>query len=128
MQKWIILMVTAIIIGCSDKNYRSGRDTVKAFGDGRFQVLRIRGKRNILYDLQQQRTIVYDVEDWSVVSNYVFSFDREKQVFVVLDLKSGRFKQYKDANLAPSEIRSALQKVEPKFPRRSCDRKLQGMN
>ncbi|MGI6495437.1 MAG: hypothetical protein ACOX5G_14315 [Kiritimatiellia bacterium] len=111
MQKLVFLLLSLILLGCSDVNYRSGRDTVKSFRDGRFQVLRTPKNTKILYDFQRQRTLANDVDEWRVVADHLCTFDRREQVFVVLDLESGLFDKYKRSDHAPIEFRSTLKKL-----------------
>lgn len=111
MQKLVLLALSLILLGCSDVNYRSGRDTVKSFKDGRFQVLRTSGNTKILYDLQQQKILANDVAEWKVVAGHLCTFDRREKVFVVLDLESGLFNKYKHSDLAPVEFRPTLKNV-----------------
>lgn len=104
---FFILLV--LFAGCRDVKYPSGRDTIKSFGDGRFQVLRVKGNKRTLYDVQQQQTIARSVEKWKVVENHICTLDHASGAFVVVDLKTGICRQYGNVENAPVELRSALE-------------------
>ena len=101
-------MLSILFFGCSDMKYRSGRDTIKSFGNGRFQVLHASDQTKVLYDLQQQQTIARDIEDWRVIANNVCTFDQANKMFIVLNLNSGQFNKYKDVYQVPEKLQSAL--------------------
>lgn len=119
MKKLCLLVILSVVWifalwGCDMRTgvkYPNGRDTVKGFGDGRFQITRLPGNVKQLDDCQQKITIAKDVYDWRVVGHHVCLFDRSETVFVVLDFESGNFDKYKAPALAPVEFRAALQKT-----------------
>lgn len=95
--------------------YIIGRDTVKSFGDGRYQIIRIpittdekSEERNLLYDLKEHITIESEI--------YVFQHDEEKKKvyiigsngYTVLKYNEERYRQSKALQDFSDEEQSIL--------------------
>ena len=64
--------MTILFLSCSqEKTYQSGRDTVKSFGDGRYQILRGPSDKQILYDLSRQITLLDSQVEWDMKNGFV---------------------------------------------------------
>lgn len=119
-------MLLFLVEGCSKVKYPSGKDTVDSFGDGRFQIARLPG-RKILVDEETKRTICVSVLKWKQRGDLVYLLtsdikwqDRGDWVdvqpgsarqFVILNWSSGNFTEFDDLNQVPAEARKVFERL-----------------
>jgi len=88
-----------------DVDYPSGRDTVKSFASGRFQILRMAREPNIFHDGKEQTTILDDVIDWTKSGKHVFLTGRlnGKARYVIFDIENETNKIFSVSKDIPQE-------------------------
>ena len=97
----IVLFISVFLIGCTHNKsmllkYPIGKDTIKAFGDARFQILKTNNDDKVLNDVEQNFVIESDVYNYIERDDSVYFYG--KIGFTMIDLKNIIIKQYKDYN------------------------------
>jgi hypothetical protein len=94
----VIMMLTMLILGCGhEQRYLSGRDTVKSFGDGRYQILRFHGEVEVLYDLQTRTEILRSPLNWEKYGNQILVTGNKGlgTIHVQIDLRNNQIEEMK---------------------------------
>jgi len=76
------------IVSLTDDGYATGRDTIKSFGNKRFQLIRhpfgLDNYQKIsLYDAKEEKTIIQDVYNYK--ENDSFLYITAKDIYCILD-------------------------------------------
>ncbi|MFN2124606.1 MAG: hypothetical protein ACK2UP_14000 [Candidatus Promineifilaceae bacterium] len=90
--------------------YNTGRDTVEAFGDGRYQVLQL-PETKVLYDLQEQQEILRHVTRWRKEGDIVYLMAGERGPFAAIYLSKGTFEKYSDLALSPKSMSTVFESL-----------------
>lgn len=91
-----MMLLTMLILGCGHEQcYLSGRDTVKSFGDGRYQILRFPEDVEVLYDLQTQTEILRSPLNWKRYGNQVLVTGNKglDTIHVQIDLRNNQINE-----------------------------------
>jgi hypothetical protein len=98
------------VVGCKQKKYHSGRDTVESFGDGRFEIGRLSGEKLVLGDAENRTAGFMDVYKYKTKGNWVFA-SSEEDTFAVLNYETGDYTMYKDINFVPDDYKKIFSKI-----------------
>lgn len=106
--KYLPILTSIVVVlgvsGCASKeNYPIGKDTYEAFGDGRFQILRM-GTRRTLYDMKARDTLLLKIESWRTEGNWIYA-KGDNERFVLLNYRTGFINNYKSLDDVPAEFR-----------------------
>ena len=110
----VLLVLTLLTCGCGHRKYRSGRDTVKSFGDGRFQILRVVTKTSeylVLDDVELNKKIAREVLGWKHKGPFVYAIAKEPR-YVIINLDSANVIQENDLSSIPQPHQSILESLE----------------
>src|SRR2546423_14909416 len=101
-----------LLFGCERQDHPIGRDTVKSFGNGRFQILRSYQKREHLSDLEPTvgKEIVSHIKSWRSKGDWVYVLSK-KDEYTVLNYRAGTSNTYANLDDAPGEHRDELTKL-----------------
>lgn len=94
----MFVMIAIVLIGCGrEQHFKSGRDTVKSFGDGRYQVLRLPNDDQVLYDVQAQSEILRSPLAWEQSRRYVvfIGYKGSEEVRIQIDLNDNQIEELK---------------------------------
>lgn len=101
----LLLSLTGVMsFGCAEERFPIGRDTVKSFGDGQFQIMRS-GSVQFFLDCESQRSIAFDISDWRREGNVIYLREREGE-FVRFDLSTLTEQRYTRIAAIPLNERS----------------------
>lgn len=103
-----VLLILAPL-GCDNDKYPSGRDTVKSFGDGRFQIGRTPSML-FLIDMATKDNIMLDVKKWESQGELVYLVNKEG-MYTVLNYRTGYHKNYPRLDDVPPEHRSYCKRL-----------------
>lgn len=103
-----IFFIMSSFFGCGTDKYPMGRDTVKSFGNGRYQILYI-GKDKCLMNVETQSTIVLQVAKFRTRGTKLFVTGKDGK-FTILDYKNDEYKIYDDTNSLPEEYKYIFKK------------------
>lgn len=90
--------------GCGqEQRYPSGRDTVKSFGNGRYQVLHLPDDLEVLYDLQKQEDVVRSPLSWETRGNLaqITGNKGSIKVRIQIDLRNNQIEELKTKQSQP---------------------------
>ena len=92
----IIIIMFAIVVfvaflEMNKTDYNIGRDTVEAFGKGRFQLLRGGGIKS-LYDCKEMQTIAYGITRYRKIKEKVYIVS-EKEGYTILNYQTEEYSQ-----------------------------------
>lgn len=94
----VIILTMLMSAGCErEQRYLPGRDTIKSFGDGRYQVLRLSGDGKVLYDLKTQTEILHSPLSWKKYENRVLVTGKKNMdtISVQIDLRRNQINMSK---------------------------------
>ncbi len=115
----VVVGFVALLIGCcvwfawSDRppqRYAPGRDTVRSFGDGRFELVDCDNTLTLM-DLETQHNCVWDVVKWNTKGHYVYTIDRQGS-YGLFDYSTGAFFGYPNLDAVPYEHRSMMRSLK----------------
>ena len=106
------LLLSFFCLGCERAEYASGRDTLQAFGRGRFQLLILGGKQKLLYDLKLQRTLVSDVKSWQIDDDLLLILSVGAQRFTILNVETGGLQHFQVISEIPQLQRGKFEKLQ----------------
>ena len=92
----IIIIMFAIVVfvaflEMNKTDYNIERDTVEAFGKGRFQLLRVGGIKS-LYDCKEMQTIAYGITRYRKIKEKVYIVS-EKEGYTILNYQTEEYSQ-----------------------------------
>lgn len=109
--KCFSILLFFLLIGCDKQIYPSGRDTIKSFYDGRFQIVHLGEDTHVLVDNQENINIAMDIKDWNFLKDKLYLYDSRLEAYVVLDLKLGHFKKSENPFDFSKETEKILSKL-----------------
>lgn len=99
----IIIVLLILSMNHRHLKYQSGRDTVRSFGDGTYQIF----KGNVLMSLDlPEQVIVNRVKKFRELKPRVYIFGDQK--YFVLDYQRKTIQIYSDLETMPSEIKKVF--------------------
>lgn len=112
----VLILVVVFAIGLLDEirnqkmRHPIGRDTVKSFGDGTYQIQRLSiDKRNELVNLDESQTIINDVEKFRQAHQKVFVIGDGQ--YVVLTYEEGIIEIYDNLQDIPDNYKKQFEKL-----------------
>jgi len=101
----------SIVLGtaCVRHEYHLGKDTVKAFGNGRYQIVRV-GSSLGLMDLEGRGDLSSPLVDWNTDGLYVYTLN-ENGKYTLLNLSDDAVFHYDNINSAPDGCRSQFKSL-----------------
>ncbi|MCK9305347.1 MAG: hypothetical protein M0P27_08130 [Bacteroidales bacterium] len=109
--KCFYVLLFFLLIGCDKQIYQSGRDTIKSFYNGRFQIVHLGEDTHVLVDNQENLNIAMDIKDWEFLNGKLYLYDNRLEVYIVLDLQLGHFKKSKKPSDFSKEAEMILLKL-----------------
>jgi hypothetical protein len=115
----IISLASVSLVGCRTLDYDTGRDTVEAFGNGRYQILRS-GNTRSLCDSKKLGGDCEPVESWTSNSQYAYAVILEssgikprvlKKKLVLIDLQTEQSTQYDSLDKVPAPHQSTFSEL-----------------
>ncbi len=100
-----------IIMACAKMKYPPGRDTIEAFGDGRYAVMRTPEKGKCMFDAETQTTISASVVSWKREGNLVCVLAAEPKRFVLVDYVRGTVAKYEQLEEIPLPQRPIFERL-----------------
>lgn len=111
-----IIAVSALLMGCGEQKYPTGRDTYRAFGDGRFQIGRVIGDEKPLMDVKTGFVLLSNVYDYRRTRDalyFVGSFG-EPVSYVVITLNDGSIHRFRRIDeVKESDWKEQLARLNP---------------
>lgn len=112
-----LAIFTIIITGCQhvEEKHPSGRDTVKSFGDGTFQLQRKGSSKTIvLYDLSKSPpySAIDTIKAYKTKKNTAYLIGMKYYIFV--DIAKNVVTLYESIDQVPSEYRAIFESLELK--------------
>jgi hypothetical protein len=106
----IFLLAPIFLAGCGTLDYGVGRDTVEAFGNGRYQIQRGGGNDRYLCDSKKSGGDCESVESWISNSQFAYVIVLEssgskpkilKKTLVLIDLQTEQKSRYESLSKVP---------------------------
>lgn len=107
------------INGCGEpQKHPIGKDTVKSFGDGTWQILKTGGvpdypRKTHLHCSEPNKELVRNIADWREDGDWVYAVG-EDGVFAVVNFRTNFNAKYKTVDEAPVEYHAGLRKLRSK--------------
>ena len=120
----ILIFIGIIFIGfsCTEKEYPSGRDTARSFGDGRFQILWGKSDIKVLHDCKTQRTILREIQNWDKDGDIIYVIGSKDQLFTVLNFVTAEVQQYNTTDNIPDTFKDKYHELVWNSERRLKDK------
>jgi len=105
-----LVVFASLFIGCREVKYKTGRDTIRSFGDGRYQILSMSGTQ-VLYDIKQQKEILRDVTNWLKSDEEIILIAGHRGPFAVIHLDSNIVDNFLDIKATPVRLHPLLESL-----------------
>ncbi len=106
------IIVVSCLLGCEAKVYTIGKNTIEAFGDGRFQIAKA-ARTVFLADRKEDKRIVEGVVDWLREGDWVYVLDRDSQ-YTILNYRTGEHDTFTTLREVPKPHRGVARRLEKK--------------
>ena len=111
-----VVVMVAFLTGCGEQKYPSGRDTYRAFDDGRFDIGWFSDGMKSLTDGETGLTLLSNVYDYRRTREvlYFVGLFKESISLVVITRKDGAIHRYRTINEVGNPVwKSQLKRLDP---------------